>query len=196
MVAEVTLALDNVTSEVSDRAEKSITSLSATGSSLAPIPLMWIGREQSDLDDHAVYLPSVLAYEGTSEGRVSPALRAAQNTFKMAMPPKVYQFLVSVFAAMGSFLYGYDLGVVAEVIASEDFLTKFEPNSDDTGLVVSMFTTGAFCGAAFAGPLGDYLGRRIVILTGALVFCVGGAVQTAADNIQYLWGGRFVAGLG
>ncbi|KAI5289722.1 hypothetical protein KEM52_000680, partial [Ascosphaera acerosa] len=114
----------------------------------------------------------------------------------MAMSPKVYQFLVSVFAAMGSFLYGYDLGVVAEVIASEDFLVKFHPNSDESGLVVSMFTAGAFCGAAFAGPIGDWAGRRTVILVGALIFCVGGAVQTAADTIQYLWGGRFVAGLG
>ncbi|KAI5305509.1 hypothetical protein KEM56_004227 [Ascosphaera pollenicola] len=114
----------------------------------------------------------------------------------MAMPPKVYQFLVSVFAAMGSFLYGYDLGVMAEIIASPDYLEKFNPDSDEAGLVVSMFTTGAFCGAAFGGPSGDYLGRRATILLGAVIFIIGGAVQTAASNIHFLWGGRFVAGLG
>lgn len=32
----------------------------------------------------------------------------------MALPPRVYQFLVGVFAAVGSFLYGYDLTIVAE----------------------------------------------------------------------------------
>lgn len=32
----------------------------------------------------------------------------------MAFPPKVYQFLVGTFAALGSFLYGYDLTIVAE----------------------------------------------------------------------------------
>lgn len=32
----------------------------------------------------------------------------------MRFPPKVYQFLVGTFAALGSFLYGYDLTIVAE----------------------------------------------------------------------------------
>lgn len=32
----------------------------------------------------------------------------------MGFPPKVYQFLVGTFAALGSFLYGYDLTIVAE----------------------------------------------------------------------------------
>ena len=48
----------------------------------------------------------------------------------MALPPKVYQFLVSVFASLGSFLFGYDLGVIAEAIASENFVRNFgnDPN--------------------------------------------------------------------
>lgn len=32
----------------------------------------------------------------------------------MGFPPKVYQFLVGTFASLGSFLYGYDLTIVAE----------------------------------------------------------------------------------
>ena len=32
----------------------------------------------------------------------------------MALPPKVYQFLVGMFAALGSFLYGYDLNVLID----------------------------------------------------------------------------------
>lgn len=49
----------------------------------------------------------------------------------MALPPKWYQFLVSVFASLGSLLYGYDLGVIAEVIASGNFKSKFgdDPNA-------------------------------------------------------------------
>ena len=33
----------------------------------------------------------------------------------MVLAPKLYQFLVGVFASMGSILFGYDLGVIAEV---------------------------------------------------------------------------------
>lgn len=62
----------------------------------------------------------------------------------MALPPKWYQFLIGVFASLGSFLFGYDLGVIAEVVASPNFTAKFKPNDVQSGLVVSMFTTGAF----------------------------------------------------
>jgi len=50
----------------------------------------------------------------------------------MALPPKWYQFLVSVFASLGSLLYGYDLGVIAGAIGSEAFKNEFQPNSDET----------------------------------------------------------------
>lgn len=59
-----------------------------------------------------------------------------------------------------------------------------------------MFTTGAVFGAGFAGFTGDYLGRRVTIIIGSVIFCLGGGLQTGAQNIEYLWSGRFLAGLG
>ncbi|KAF1809100.1 general substrate transporter [Eremomyces bilateralis CBS 781.70] len=114
----------------------------------------------------------------------------------MALPPKWYQFLVSVFASLGSLLYGYDLGVIAGVIASKSFVAKFGEEANEIGAVVSVFTGGAFLGAGFAGPTGDYFGRKITIMVGAIVFCVGGALQTAAQNLAYLYAGRSLAGMG
>ena len=79
------------------------------------------------------------------------------------------QFLVGLFASLGSLLYGYDLGVIAQVIASQSFNTKFGRLTDtkdgpkvlvpatETGAVVSVFTGGAFFGAALGGPMGDRL---------------------------------------
>lgn len=106
------------------------------------------------------------------------------------------QFLVGLFASLGSLLYGYDLGVIAQVIASQSFKTKFTPQENETGAVVSVFTGGAFFGAAVAGPMGDKLGRRMTILSGAVVFCLGGALQTGAQALSYLYSGRAIAGLG
>jgi MFS family permease len=51
-------------------------------------------------------------------------------------------------------------------------------------------------GAMFAGPSGDILGRRVTIMIGAFIFCIGGTVQTSAQNIPALYMGRFFAGLG
>lgn len=88
----------------------------------------------------------------------------------MALPPKVYQFLVGLFASLGSLLYGYDLGVIAQVISSPAFNREFKnPTENETGAVVSVFTGGAFFGAFMAGPIGDRLGRRLTIMIGALV---------------------------
>ena len=79
---------------------------------------------------------------------------------------------MGVFASLGLVLYGYDLGVIAEAIASTNFNDLFHPTSNQTygsisiferlatiltnnsGAVVSVFTGGGFFGALFAGPIG------------------------------------------
>jgi len=114
----------------------------------------------------------------------------------MALPPKWYQFLVAVFASLGSLLYGYDLGVIAEAIASPNFINLFDPTNAETGAVVSVFTGGGFFGAFFAGPAGDKLGRKKTILMGATIFCLGGGLQTGAQTLSYLYAGRALAGVG
>lgn len=65
----------------------------------------------------------------------------------MPLPPKTYQFLVGVFASLGSFNYGYvpsyheiartdmyryDLGVIGGAIASTSFVSAFNPNPNET----------------------------------------------------------------
>ncbi|KAJ5552996.1 MFS sugar transporter-like protein [Penicillium frequentans] len=114
----------------------------------------------------------------------------------MSLPPKWYQFLVCVFASLGSVLYGYDLGVIAEAIASPSLISEFNIDSTQSGAITAVFTGGAFFGAIFAGPLGDYTGRKYTILIGSIVFLLGGGLQTGAQKIAYLYAGRAVAGLG
>lgn len=75
-----------------------------------------------------------------------------------------------------------------------DLLTELK--SSNRGVVVSLFTGGAFFGAFFAGPAGDRLGRRWTIFLGSIIFIIGGVFQTAAQTIHWMWGGRAIAGLG
>ncbi|KAH8637778.1 hypothetical protein IG631_05548 [Alternaria alternata] len=113
------------------------------------------------------------------------------------MRPGVYQFLVGCFASLGSFLFGYDLAVIAEVVASDSFKSLFlQQNSDPrSGTVVALFTAGCFFGAFGAG-FTDKLGRRGTILMASCIFVVGGIVQTAGVVIGMLYAGRFIAGFG
>lgn len=132
----------------------------------------------------------------------------------------ILQFLVCVFASLGSVLYGYDLGVIAEAIASPSLISEFNVGSTESGAITAVFTGGAFFGAIAAGPLGDMAGRKYTIFVGALVFLLGGYVrspglgcsfpfsiaphanigdsglQTGAQTIAYLYAGRVIAGLG
>ncbi|USW46721.1 Putative major facilitator, sugar transporter, major facilitator superfamily [Septoria linicola] len=113
------------------------------------------------------------------------------------MNPKLYQLLVGPFASLGSVLFGYDLGVIGGVVASDAFRNNFnDPSTNEIGAVVSVFTGGAFFGAAFAGPSGDYFGRRLTIMIGAIIFILGSALQTSAQNLGYLYSGRAIAGIG
>lgn len=88
----------------------------------------------------------------------------------MTISPVLYQFLVCCFASVGSFTYGYDLGIIAQVIASESFTEYMNyPNTTVTGLIVSLFTVGAFAGALLAGFL-EKLSRRQTILLATIFF--------------------------
>jgi hypothetical protein len=49
----------------------------------------------------------------------------------MALPPKWYQFCVSIFASLGSLLYGYDLGVIAGAIACQSFKAQFGDDKNE-----------------------------------------------------------------
>jgi hypothetical protein len=62
------------------------------------------------------------------------------------MKSKVYQFFVALLVSFGSFLYGYDLGVIASVVASDSFVRKFLESNGSTksGTVVALFTGGGF----------------------------------------------------
>ncbi|GIK05141.1 hypothetical protein Aspvir_009243 [Aspergillus viridinutans] len=91
----------------------------------------------------------------------------------------------------------YDLGVIGGAVASSSFVATFHnPSVNEIGAVVSVFTGGAFFGAAVAGITANRLGRRWTIILGSLIFCLGGALQTSAQNLGYLYGGRSIAGLG
>ena len=97
----------------------------------------------------------------------------------------------------GSFLFGYDLGVIAEVVASDSFKTLFLQKDADTrsGTVVASFTGGCFVGA-FLASYTDNLGRRGTILMACCIFIVGGIIQTAGVVIAMLYIGRLIAGIG
>ncbi|KAJ7153688.1 general substrate transporter [Mycena filopes] len=117
-----------------------------------------------------------------------------------------YNFSVALFSALGSFLFGYDSGVIGSVVSQEfDYFHRYfnSPGDNIIGAVVSTFAGGCtspaltprFFGAAAAGSLATRLGRKRTIQFGALVAMLGCSLQTGAQNVSYLIVGRVITGL-
>ncbi|KAH7097624.1 general substrate transporter [Auriculariales sp. MPI-PUGE-AT-0066] len=115
----------------------------------------------------------------------------------MPLSPKWYTWLCGLFAALGSVTFGYDLGIIASVLPSTNFKeTVGHPNSTQEGFIVSMLLLGAFSSNIYVGTLADTVGRRKAIIAGCIIFLIGGTIQTAAQGLSWMWGGRFLAGMG
>eukprot|EP00434_Breviolum_minutum_P042541 symbB.v1.2.037868.t1/scaffold5702.1/size24397/3 len=108
---------------------------------------------------------------------------------------KTYVALVGLFAALGGFLFGLDLGYISDVESmasfSEDMLHGEEMRSITTGTVTGIFALGAIVAAfpAVISCIVDHLGRQGCMILGGATFCVGGAY-----SLNAMLCGRMIAG--
>ncbi|KIM94794.1 hypothetical protein OIDMADRAFT_60564 [Oidiodendron maius Zn] len=109
---------------------------------------------------------------------------------------KIFNVSLAVFAATGSFLFGYDAGVMTDVIGSPNFLTYFNTTNTSAiiGAINSTFNGGAVFGALMGGFTMDRFGRKMTIQIGALICMVGAILQSAAVNLAMMLVGRILAG--
>lgn len=60
----------------------------------------------------------------------------------------------------------------------------------------SILELGAWVGVLINGILADRLGRKMATVSGVVVFLLGVIVQACATGPSYIFGGRFVTGMG
>ncbi|KAL5348663.1 hypothetical protein ACLOAV_006080 [Pseudogymnoascus australis] len=109
---------------------------------------------------------------------------------------KIFNVSLAVFAATGSFLFGYDAGVMTDVIGSPNFLDYFNTTNTSSiiGAINSTFNGGAVFGSLMGGLTMDRFGRKMTIQMGALICMVGAILQAAAVNLAMMLVGRIMAG--
>src|SRR5215469_10379867 len=92
-----------------------------------------------------------------------------------------YVWLISVVAAMGGLLFGWDWVVVGG--AKQFFQRYFELTTDaQVGWATSCALIGCLVGALIAGALSDRFGRKRLLIGAALLFAVtsiGNAMATS-----------------
>jgi putative MFS transporter len=65
-----------------------------------------------------------------------------------------------------------------------------------TGLIASSTYTGFFFGALLAGLCGDLFGRRFVMMTALVIFCIASLISSQVDHWQAFYAVRIFAGFG
>ena len=105
-----------------------------------------------------------------------------------------YVFLVSMAAALGGLLFGFDTGVISGVIP---FVTKyFNLNTHQEGFAVSNLLIGCILGASTGGIISDKYGRKKVLLLSAVLFAVSAILSALPRNYVELIIARFIGGIG
>ncbi|KAH6827212.1 Major facilitator superfamily protein [Perilla frutescens var. hirtella] len=125
-----------------------------------------------------------------------------------------YLVLSCLVAAMGAFIFGYDIGVSGGVTSMEPFLEKFfrriyKRMKEDTKIsnyckfdsqLLTLFTSSLYLAGLiasfFASLVTDALGRKPSMLAGGVSFLVGASLNGAASNIYMLIIGRVLLGIG
>ncbi|KAI9461812.1 general substrate transporter [Boletus coccyginus] len=106
-------------------------------------------------------------------------------------------YAVSVFASLGVFLFGYDQGVMSGIITGPYFRQFFNsPGPLEVGTMVAVLELGALATSIAAGRVGDIIGRKGTLFTGAFVFTIGGVVQTFTTGFYVMIIGRVISGFG
>lgn len=105
-----------------------------------------------------------------------------------------YTILVSIAAALGGSLFGFDTGVISGAIP---FITEyFSLNAHQEGFAVSNLLIGCILGASTGGVISDRYGRKKVLILSAVLFAVSAILSALPRNYIELIIARFIGGIG
>ena len=102
--------------------------------------------------------------------------------------------VLTILASIGGLLFGYDTGIISGALVMLD--KDFYMNDVDEELIVSLTVIGALVAAILGGYLGDRWGRKPTVIISSITFTLGAVLMAAAENLNDLFVGRFIVGLG
>ncbi|KAK4485169.1 hypothetical protein RD792_007811 [Penstemon davidsonii] len=126
----------------------------------------------------------------------------------------LYVVVTCVIAAMGGLIFGYDIGISGGVTSMDSFLKEFFPSvyrkqkADDStnqyckfdSQTLTMFTSSLYLAALCSSLVASYvtrrLGRKLSMLCGGILFCIGALINGLAQNVAMLIVGRILLGFG
>ena len=105
-----------------------------------------------------------------------------------------YLIFLSVVAALGGFLFGYDTAVISGTIAQVTQL--FQLDTLQQGWYVGCALVGSIVGVLFAGILSDKLGRKLTMVISAVLFSTSALGCALCADFSQLVIYRIMGGVG
>lgn len=122
---------------------------------------------------------------------MEPQIREVENNQQIH---KGYVLKISLVAALGGLLFGYDTAVISGVIGS--LQKKFELSTLMMGWAASSAIWGCIAGVLIAGVVSDKIGRKKTLIITAVLFLISSIVAAVPQNLTQFLVGRFIGGLG
>ncbi|MBS1604670.1 MAG: sugar porter family MFS transporter [Bacteroidetes bacterium] len=105
-----------------------------------------------------------------------------------------YVVFLSVVAALGGFLFGYDTAVISGTI--DQVAAQYHLDPMQQGWFVGCALVGSILGVLVAGVLGDRFGRKRTMIVSAVLFTVSGVGCAVSGNFGMLIVNRIIGGVG
>ena len=105
-----------------------------------------------------------------------------------------YIVFLSIVAAVGGLLFGYDTAVISGTI--EQVTSQFSLNTLQQGWYVGCALIGSILGVASAGIMSDRLGRRPTMFISAFLFILSAVGCAASPSFSWLIFYRLIGGVG
>lgn len=121
-------------------------------------------------------------------------MEATQTVTGKIKPSSAFVLKISVVAALGGLLFGYDTAVIAGAIGP--LTVKFNLSPAMVGWAVSSAIWGCVFGAMTAGYMSDRWGRKNVLIITAVLFIVSSIGSAIPSSLFTFVIARFIGGLG
>ena len=105
-----------------------------------------------------------------------------------------YLIFLSVVAAIGGFLFGYDTAVISGT--TKMVAAQFNLDTIAVGWYVGCALIGSIAGVLVAGYMGDTIGRKRSMIVSALLFTVSAAGCAVSGTLNELVAYRIIGGVG
>ncbi len=105
-----------------------------------------------------------------------------------------YIGFLSIVAAIGGFLFGYDTAVISGTIAQ--ISSQFGLDTVSQGWYVGCALIGSIAGVSCGGFLGDRFGRRNTLFISAFLFTVSAVYCALSSDFNHLIYARIIGGVG